>query len=186
MTKWLYTDWLEYALTQLSAEAESVSVLATFPVTYFNCVKGDTWDDLTAYSLGDVVHPAVWNDFVYECVVAGTSGASEPPWETTQDNEFTDGTVTWKTHENYSLAVGPVGSSVITTEAFGKRLTFESTTGALTHTAGTVTHTALVSDTNQELLYVTESETEKVEDDDVLSGRILTINEIILDANDVA
>lgn len=51
----------------------------------------------TAYSAGDVVRPTTWNDRLYLCVVSGTSGGSEPIWETDLGAETTDGTVTWQT-----------------------------------------------------------------------------------------
>ena len=186
MTKWMSDTWLDYALTQLSTDAETTAILTTFPTTYFNCKKGVVWEDSTAISLSEVRYPPVWNGFVYECTVAGTTGSSEPPWGTVQDATFADGTVTWKTHESYCLVNDTVGTPTITAETFGKRLTFASTTGAISHAAGTVTHTAIISDTNQEVLYVTESETEEVADDDVLSGRIITINEIVIDRNNIA
>jgi hypothetical protein len=178
--------YLDYALTQLSTDAETVAICSAAPTTYFNCVKGDLWTASTAVTLGEVRYPPTWNDFVYECIVAGTTGATEPAWGTLQDDEFTDGSVTWKTHENYSLVNDTIGAATITSETFGKRLTFSGTTGALTHTSGTVTHTAIMSDTNQELLYVIEATTTEEGTDDVLSGRLVQINDIIIDRNDLS
>jgi hypothetical protein len=48
-----------------------------------------------AYSLGDIVHPAIANQHYYECTAAGTSGVSAPTWKT-DGTDTTDGTVTWK------------------------------------------------------------------------------------------
>lgn len=57
------------------------------------------WAASTAYTVGDIVRPATWNNRLFQCVVAGTSGAAEPTWDTTMGNETVDNTVTW-------LAVG--------------------------------------------------------------------------------
>jgi len=57
---------------------------------------GDTaWVASTAYALGDIVIPTTNNGFWYECTTAGTSGASEPTWPTTEGQTVTDGTAVW-------------------------------------------------------------------------------------------
>ncbi len=57
-----------------------------------------------AYSVGDIVQPATWNDRLYRCVVAGTSTGSEPAFSTVIGTETTDsGGVVWQT-----CAVGPL------------------------------------------------------------------------------
>ena len=57
---------------------------------------GSTWAASTSYSLGALVEPTTPNNFVYECVVAGTSAATEPSWPTTEGETVDDNTVTWK------------------------------------------------------------------------------------------
>ena len=57
---------------------------------------GPAWAASTSYSLGALVEPTTPNNFVYECVVAGTSGTVEPTWPTTEGETVVDNTVTWK------------------------------------------------------------------------------------------
>ena len=54
------------------------------------------WAASTAYAVGDIRRAVTWNDTLFECVVAGTSAATEPTWNTTIGAETTDNTVTWK------------------------------------------------------------------------------------------
>lgn len=56
------------------------------------------WSGLTPQVVGDVIQASVppATGFYFRCVVAGTTGATEPFWPTTLGNEAGDGTVTWK------------------------------------------------------------------------------------------
>lgn len=53
------------------------------------------WAASTAYALGDVVRATTDNGNVFRCVVAGTSGGTEPTWVTTSFRETADNTVVW-------------------------------------------------------------------------------------------
>ena len=53
------------------------------------------WAASTAYAVGDVVRAVTDNGNVFRCVVAGTSGATEPTWVTTTFRETADNTVVW-------------------------------------------------------------------------------------------
>ena len=55
----------------------------------------EAWASTTAYITGDIVKASTYNSLSYECSTAGTSGASEPTWTTTEYNVQTDGTVKW-------------------------------------------------------------------------------------------
>lgn len=59
------------------------------------------WVAGTAYSLADFAVPTVAHTVCFECTTAGTSGTTEPTWDTTAGNTTPDGTVTW-TCRSYS------------------------------------------------------------------------------------
>ena len=55
-----------------------------------------TWTTLTAYSVGDVVTAVTLGTHWYECTQAGTTGAPEPTWASSDYGDtITDGTVKW-------------------------------------------------------------------------------------------
>lgn len=58
----------------------------------------------TSVSVGDTVIPASPNGRIYRCITAGTTGASEPSWPTTDDGQVADGTAVWT--EMYSELEG--------------------------------------------------------------------------------
>jgi hypothetical protein len=74
----------------------------------------------TAYNLGAIVRPATPNGFLYQCVVAGTSGGTAPSWGTTVNRETADGTVVWS---NIGTAVTVLGSGAIVFTSSGSGFT---------------------------------------------------------------
>jgi len=54
------------------------------------------WGATTAYDVGDLVRPGSANGYIYRCIIAGTSGGSEPTWTTTVGRDLTDNTATWE------------------------------------------------------------------------------------------
>ena len=58
-------------------------------------VTYDTWAGLTAYILTNRVVPVIPDGQCYECTTAGTSGETEPSWNSTPENTTQDGTVVW-------------------------------------------------------------------------------------------
>lgn len=71
------------------------------------------WAATTAYTereardaaTGSVVRPSTFNDRHFKCTTAGTSGGSEPSWDTTIGNTTADGSVTWTTEQALTIEV---------------------------------------------------------------------------------
>ena len=54
------------------------------------------WKSLTAYTVGDIAYSPTSASYIQlECVNAGTTGSTEPTWDTVIGSEVTDGTVIW-------------------------------------------------------------------------------------------
>src|SRR5512133_687580 len=53
------------------------------------------WQATTAFAVGDRVVDSIGTMAVYECTVAGTSGATEPTWPANPGDTVADGTVVW-------------------------------------------------------------------------------------------
>jgi len=176
MAKWLSPSTTDLRLTEI-AKADGESICNAQPTTYFNACHPSIRIANSAYSAGQLVRPPVVNGFIYECTVGGTSAVTDPGWGTAQDQTFSDGTVTWKTHENYTLAYSPLVSGdkviadTVNPEPVGRKLTIGQKVGVVTHRQGTVTHTALIEDATKKLHAVTTAETTLAIDDNVESGR---------------
>jgi len=63
----------------------------------FNLTQPSSWLASTAYTSGQFRRPIIANTFNYEVTTAGTTGTTEPTWDTTLGGTTTDGTVTWTT-----------------------------------------------------------------------------------------
>ena len=171
--KWVPDSYLDLILEQVK-NSDGESICSQQPLTYFNAAHPQLHELSTAYTLGEVVRPPTHNGYVYECVQGGTTGSSEPGWGTVQDQEFGDGSVIWKTHENYSLAHTAIDGASITIEngdADGRKITVPQVMGVVTHATGTVSHCALIEDDTQTLHLVTDAVTTIPEDNDVVEGR---------------
>lgn len=93
------TDWYEEGLPATASNTVSAMPGQTVNLSGMTLV----WQASTAYNQGDFVFPTGDEDgtYLYKCVVAGTSGATEPAsWGTTVDGDTTDGTVTWRCFKN--------------------------------------------------------------------------------------
>lgn len=70
--------------------------LTSKSLTYYGSTTAASWAVSTSYIIGTIVRPAAANGHVYQCISAGTSGASSPAFSTTSGATVTDGTVTWR------------------------------------------------------------------------------------------
>lgn len=68
-------------------------------------VYADTWQQTTTYSVGNVVQPYVNNGHYYECIVAGTSCLSEPPFPLTSGQTVSEAifATTWNASTSYDV-----------------------------------------------------------------------------------
>ena len=80
-------------------------IVAGYPLYYYLSQTSLTYTvraDSTDYALGDYVIPAVANGYIYECLVAGTSGVAAPGYSLYPGSSFTDGTITWICRELFN------------------------------------------------------------------------------------
>lgn len=68
------------------------------------------WQASTAYGIGDYVLPTTPNGRLYKCTTAGTTGAAEPTWPTTDGGTVNDGTAVW---EEQTVALDAASGSTI-------------------------------------------------------------------------
>lgn len=87
----------------------------------FGTLWTTSWASSTAYSVGAVVRPSTANGYIYQAVVAGTSGSSAPSFPTTIGTTVTDSGVTWLN----------IGTSV-TVLSTSTTIQWTTTTGSLT------------------------------------------------------
>jgi len=174
MAKWLPDSTMDLPLIEI-AESDGESICNAQPTTYFNACHPPMWVQNEVIAVGDLRRPPTINGFIYECVDDGTTGAVEPGWATVQDATFSDGSVTWKAHVNYTLAYTDLvpGDKVIGSSAdpAGRKLDIGQKIGVVTHRSGTVTHTALIDNIEKKLHAVTLATTTLGVNDDVDSGR---------------
>ena len=71
-------------------------------------VTAALWTATTAYSVGDTALSSAGDN--YWCQAPGTSGASEPTWDTTVGNTTVDGTVTWLRIDNGAIPIDGVAN----------------------------------------------------------------------------
>jgi len=62
-------------------------------------LEHDAWAATTAYALKAAVRASSDNNLYFECTTSGTTGGTEPTWDTTVGNTTTDGTAVWTTRQ---------------------------------------------------------------------------------------
>lgn len=86
-----------YAANKLNDEANGVASYTepTVYVALIVCTAGQS-PRSTAVTTGQTTVPASPNGFMYRCTTGGTTGSTEPSWNTaTSGGTTTDGTATW-------------------------------------------------------------------------------------------
>lgn len=83
---------LNFNFTKTAAGTWSCSI--TIPNSDLN--PPPNWAATTAYTVGQTISPPAANGHIYQCTVAGTSGATAPSTWPTDGSTFTDGSVTWQ------------------------------------------------------------------------------------------
>jgi hypothetical protein len=85
----------------------------------------------TAYTLGQVVRPATGNGYLYQVVVAGTSGGSIPTYPTVIGQTVTDGGVTWSCFAQsiYAFDCADLSWPASTITAARKVIVYDATPG---------------------------------------------------------
>jgi len=83
----------------------------------------------TAYNLGDVVRPATGNGYLYQAVVAGTSGGSIPTYPTVVGQTVADGGVTWVCKGRYVMALDAADPSWPSSTITGRTVVIYKSTG---------------------------------------------------------
>jgi hypothetical protein len=73
------------------------------------------WGEEEPQQVGDLVQPADDTQFYYECIVAGTTGESEPEWPEGVGATVVDGSVTWRRQDPLDV----LRRYVVPPEAYG-------------------------------------------------------------------
>lgn len=63
--------------------------------TTYDPLKATEWVASRVYAVNDVIQPTTFDARQYRCTTAGTSGGSEPTWNTTLGGTTNDNTVVW-------------------------------------------------------------------------------------------
>ena len=65
-------------------------------ILWRNAVDPKVWRASQAHLSGDWVKPTLANGRIYQALANGTSGTTEPTWQTTIGNKTTDGKISWQ------------------------------------------------------------------------------------------
>lgn len=178
MTKYIPDSTLDLTFTQLQT-IDAETVCSDFPLSYYEAINCPMWEAETEYSIGSSVKSPTDNNMAYECTVNGISGSTEPAWTTISGDSFSDNTITWKAHNNYSLAgvtLAPA-DKVISDITGGRKLTIAEKT-TTSYRSGTVTNTAFLNSTSKTIEMISTASTTLPANDYIMSGRAVILHEI--------
>lgn len=174
MKVWIPPSWYDPILDNI-AKADLQVVCAAEPKTYYEaCYTTKRWVGNTNTRLGELIYSPTINDCIYECIVPGVTGATEPTFPTEEGTEFTDGEITWKTYKNYVLAAANMSESDYTKKTIkehesqnesdwnpiiGKELTIGEKSGMLIIRDGLAAYTVLLDTEEKQILHITAAST---------------------------
>lgn len=128
------TDYCENKITDWLWRGQSFTPPANWHVGLVRATRGYSNSiRSTAVSSGDTTIPATPNGRIYRVTTAGTTGASEPTWCTTQACTTSDGSAVW-TEQTTDLEAGNLSN---VTEVSGGNYARVQVTSNLTNWAGT-------------------------------------------------
>jgi len=108
---WVMTsnaDALQALADAATAQATADGQLVGFYQDTAPSSSAPAWMASTAYILDDHVEPTTGNGKFYTCTTAGTSGATEPTWPTTEGDTVTDGTTEWTCYDKDTPYYGDI------------------------------------------------------------------------------
>ena len=90
--------WSDVSANEISADGDYAAggtSLGTKLVTPVFSSSFNAWQASTTYAVGDLVRAVADNGHVFQCIAAGTSGGTEPSWDTNQHQNTADNTCEW-------------------------------------------------------------------------------------------
>jgi len=154
MAKSFSVSVLNASLNHIVNNSLLLTVCSIQPADFYAGVYPAARANLMAYTVGNVVRPTPWNQFVYKCTTGGTSGASAPVWPTTAGATVGDGTVTWTAVASALLAETSMTTAdfgAIVTTAGGQELPVLAISGILSVAAGNGTYVAFLDTVNYDM-----------------------------------
>ena len=101
----LYTNYAQNKITDWRWRGQTLTPPATNYIGMIVATKNLSGSIRSAAVLsGDTVLPQTPNGRIYKCTTAGTTGAGEPTWPTTNGGTVTDGTAVWTEQTTAMLA----------------------------------------------------------------------------------
>lgn len=170
MKTWIPPSWYDTILDNI-ATADLQVVCGLAPKNYYEtCYTTNRWLHNSTTNQGLLIYSPTMNDCIYECIVPGVTGATEPTFPTEEGAEFTDGGVTWKTHKNYVLAAALMSAADYTKKdikehsgddspIIGKELTVGEKSGMLIMRDGRAAYTVLLDTVGKRILHMTAATT---------------------------
>lgn len=139
-----------YMLQALFGGVTSALPTPTSGSWYIGLIKAKgTWLASTAYVIGDLVIPTNFasTNKIFRCTTAGTSGGTEPSWNTGANATTSDGGVTWTETTSYFYTSANIISNEVSGTSYARQALTNSQ-GASTWVQPTTPASAAPASTN--------------------------------------